>query len=76
MELSAPARNVLAIRAKALAEGDASMVRECEWQLSRWGISLEEALGQPERVVPVAVEQRPARVKPAVVKAKTPVKAK
>ena len=67
MELDTPARRVLAIRLKALSDGDAALVRECEWQLARWGVTLEEterAVIAPERVEKAVTEKR--EVKPKV----------
>ena len=60
MEIDTPARKVLAIRIKSLADGDMAMVRECESQLDRWGISIEEvtrSVEVPEIVAPV-IEKR------------------
>ena len=54
MEIDTPARRVLATRLKALSVNDMAMVRECEHQLARWGISIEEvsrAVEVPEKAV-------------------------
>ena len=54
MELDPAARRVLATRLKALSDGDGSLVRECEWQLARWGISIDEVertVEKPEKAV-------------------------
>lgn len=51
MEIDTPARRVLATRLKALSVNDMAMVRECEWQLARWGVSIDEverAVEMPE----------------------------
>ena len=42
MEIDTPARRVLATRLKALSVNDLALVRECEWQLARWGVSIDE----------------------------------
>ena len=42
MEIDTPARRVLATRLKALSVNDLALVRECEWQLARWGVSINE----------------------------------
>lgn len=51
MEIDTPARRVLATRLKALSVNDLALVRECEWQLARWGVSINEverAVEMPE----------------------------
>lgn len=51
MEIDTPARRVLATRLKALSVNDLALVRECEWQLARWGVSIDEvsrAVEMPE----------------------------
>ena len=60
MELDPAARRVLATRLTALSHGDMGMVRECEHQLARWGISIEEvtrSVEVPEISTPV-IEKR------------------
>jgi len=54
MELNPAARRVLAQRAYSLSINDLAMVRECDSQLARWGISIEEVergLEKPEKAV-------------------------
>ena len=51
MEIDTPTRRVLATRLKALSVNDLALVRECEWQLARWGVSIDEverAVEMPE----------------------------
>ena len=51
MEIDTPTRRVLATRLKALSVNDLALVRECEWQLARWGVSINEverAVEMPE----------------------------
>jgi len=42
MEIDTPTRRVLATRLKALSVNDLALVREREWQLARWGVSIDE----------------------------------
>ena len=54
MEIDTPARRVLATRLKALSVNDLALVRECEWQLARWGVSINEverAVETPEAAI-------------------------
>ena len=76
MELTTPARRVLATRLEALAVGDQAMVRECEAQLARWGISFDDVESAVEVALPVDLEVRPRRVRTRTRSTPTQVKGK
>ena len=51
------------MRLQALSIGDMAMVRECELQLTRWGISLELVTREVEKPEAIRTEKRTPQVK-------------
>lgn len=63
MEIDTPARRVLALRTYSLSINDGAMVRECENQLQRWGISINEVENRAETPEKPVQEKRVPTVK-------------
>jgi len=61
--MDSPARRVLATRLLAVSVGDWSMVSECDAQLARWGISVDDLSPDVEVALPVELEARPRRTR-------------